>query len=77
MPEVATTAVRFTLSAEVTPEQVDGIVTATRDVVERLWAEEAVRRNAELDSGAASMRDAEDVFRDAKARIASVPKPKT
>ncbi|MEX5297249.1 cysteine desulfurase family protein [Kocuria sp. CPCC 205292] len=36
--EVATTAVRFTLSAEVTPEQVDGIVAAVRDVVERLGA---------------------------------------
>lgn len=36
--EVATTAVRFTLSAEVTPEQVDGIVAAARDVVERLVA---------------------------------------
>ncbi len=35
----------------------------------RLWAEEAVRRDAELDSGTASMRDAEDVFRDARARI--------
>ena len=37
--------------------------------IERLWAEEAVRRDAELDSGTASMRDAEDVFRDARARI--------
>ena len=36
--EVATTAVRFTLSAEVTPDQVDGIVAAVRDVVERLVA---------------------------------------
>ena len=37
--------------------------------IERLWAEEAVRRDTELDSGTASMRDAEDVFRDARARI--------
>jgi Putative addiction module component len=37
--------------------------------IERLWAEEAVRRDAELDSGTASMRDAEDVLRDARARI--------
>lgn len=37
--------------------------------IERLWAEEAVRRDAELDSGTASMRDADDVFRDARARI--------
>ena len=37
--------------------------------IERLWAEEAVRRDAELDSGEASMRDAEDVLRDVRARI--------
>ena len=37
--------------------------------IERLWAEEAVRRDAELDDGTASMRDAEDVFKDARARI--------
>ena len=37
--------------------------------IEQLWAEEAVRRDAELDSGTASMRDAEDVFKDARARI--------
>jgi len=37
--------------------------------IERLWAEEAVRRDTELDSGTATMRDAEDVFRDARTRI--------
>ena len=37
--------------------------------IERLWVEEAVRRNAEIDAGTASMRDAEDVFKDARARI--------
>jgi len=37
--------------------------------IERLWAEEAVRRDTELDSGTASMRDAEDVFGEARARI--------
>jgi hypothetical protein len=35
----------------------------------RLKPEEAIHRDAELDSGTASMRDAEDVFRDARARI--------
>ena len=38
--------------------------------IEQLWAEEAVRRDAEIDSGEASMRDAEDVFRDARSRLA-------
>ena len=37
--------------------------------IERLWAEEAARRDSELDSGTATMRDAEDVFRDARIRI--------
>ena len=37
--------------------------------IERPWVEEAVRRNAEIDAGTASLRDAEDVFRDARARI--------
>lgn len=37
--------------------------------IQRLWAEEAVRREAELDSGTATMRDAEDVFREARTRI--------
>jgi putative addiction module component len=37
--------------------------------IEQLWAEEAVRRDAEIDSGQASVRAAEDVFRDARARL--------
>ena len=37
--------------------------------IERLWVKEAIRRDAELDAGSASMRDAEDVFRDARSRI--------
>ena len=37
--------------------------------LQRVWIEEALRRDAELDSGVASSRDAEDVFRDARARL--------
>ncbi len=37
--------------------------------IEQLWAEDSVRRDEELDSGAASTRNAEDVFRDARARL--------
>jgi len=37
--------------------------------IERLWVAEAVRRDAELDSGTASMRDAEEVFRNARNRL--------
>lgn len=35
---------------------------------ERLWAEEALRRHEEMETGA-SARSGEDVFRDAKARL--------
>ena len=41
----------------------------SEEEIARLWAEEAVRRDAELDDGTASMRDAEDVFKDARARL--------
>jgi hypothetical protein len=37
--------------------------------IQRLWTEEALRRDAELDAGIALGRDAEDVFRDARARL--------
>jgi hypothetical protein len=36
---------------------------------ERLWAEEALRRHNEMESGAAAARAAEDVFRDARSRL--------
>lgn len=36
---------------------------------ERIWAEEAQRRADAIDSGTLSTRRAEDVFRDARARI--------
>jgi Putative addiction module component len=36
---------------------------------ERLWAEEALRRHDELERGAAEVRSAEHVFRDARSRL--------
>ena len=36
---------------------------------ERLWAEEAQRRAEAMNAGTLSSRSAEDVFRDARARI--------
>jgi hypothetical protein len=36
---------------------------------ECLWAEEALRRHEELETGAAIPRAAEDVFREARARL--------
>ncbi|HEY3353480.1 MAG TPA: addiction module protein [Polyangia bacterium] len=37
--------------------------------IQALWAEEAERRDAELEAGAEAARPAADVFRDARARL--------
>lgn len=37
--------------------------------IERLWAEEALRRNEEMEKGVVAARPAEDVIRDARARL--------
>ena len=37
--------------------------------IERLWLEEALRRDAELDAGTARSIPADKVFRDARARL--------
>jgi hypothetical protein len=37
--------------------------------IERLWADEAQRRDDELETGRARLRPAEEVFRDARARF--------
>ncbi len=36
---------------------------------EKLWAEEALRRNEELDAGNSTERPAEEVFRDARKKL--------
>ena len=36
---------------------------------ERLWAEEALRRHNELETGAETVRSAEEVFRNARSRL--------
>lgn len=55
--------------AELAEKLLKSLDDLSQDEIERLWAEEAVRRDAELDTGTASMRDAEDVFREARNRI--------
>lgn len=37
--------------------------------IEQLWLEEALRRKKELEEGRATARDADEVFRDASARL--------
>jgi len=55
--------------AELAEKLLKSLEELSEEEIERLWAEEAVQRDAELDAGTASMRDAEDVFNDARARI--------
>jgi hypothetical protein len=55
--------------AELAEKLLRSLEDLSEEEIERLWVKEAIRRNAELDSGSASMRDAEDVFRDARARF--------
>ena len=55
--------------AELAEKLLKSLEDLSEEDIERLWAEEAVRRDAELDSGAASLRDADDVFKDARARL--------
>ena len=55
--------------AELAEKLLRSLEELSEEEIERLWAEEAVRRDAALDEGTASMRDAEDVFKDARARI--------
>jgi hypothetical protein len=41
----------------------------SEEEIERLWAQESLRRDDELEAGTATARDAEEVFRDARARL--------
>ena len=55
--------------AELAEKLLRSLEELSEEEIKRLWAEEALRRDAELDAGKASMRGAEDVFKDARARI--------
>jgi putative addiction module component len=55
--------------AELAEKLLRSLEELSEEEIKRLWAEEALRRDAELDAGKALMRDAEDVFKDARARI--------
>ena len=41
----------------------------SEDEIEQLWAEEALRRDEELDAGKATASDGEEVFRELRARF--------
>jgi Putative addiction module component len=55
--------------AELAEKLLKSLEELSDEEIQRLWGEEAVRRDAELDAGTASMRDAEHVFRDVRSRL--------
>ena len=55
--------------AELAQKLLKSLEDLSDEEIQGLWVKEAVRRDAELDAGSATMRDAEDVFRDARSRL--------
>ncbi len=55
--------------AELAQKLLKSLEDLSDEEIEGIWVKEAVRRDADLDSGSATMRDAEDVFRDARSRL--------
>ncbi len=62
-------AERLLESLEALSEEEHEGLSADEEEHERLWADEALRRDAELDADRSCGRAAEDVFRDARARL--------
>jgi hypothetical protein len=69
--EIETAALNLGVSARATlaHKLLRSLDDLSEEEIERLWVDEALRRNAELDAGIAKTRDAEEVFRDALARL--------
>lgn len=69
--QVETEALKLTpkARAELAEKLLKSLEDLSEEEIQRLWADEALRRDAEVDSGSASMRDADDVFKDVRARI--------
>ncbi len=55
--------------AELAQKLLKSLEDLSDEEIEGIWVKEALRRDADLDSGSATMRDAEDVFRDARSRL--------
>lgn len=67
--EAAALAMEAGARAELAPKLLRSLEDVSEEKIDRLWAEKALRRDEELDSGKATARDAEDVFRDLRARF--------
>jgi hypothetical protein len=57
------------LRAKLAEKLLHSLESLTEAENERIWAEECLRRNEELEKGTAVERSGEDVLRDAKARL--------
>jgi hypothetical protein len=57
------------LRAKLAEKLLHSLESLAEDENERLWAEECLRRNEELEEGTAAERPGEDVLRDAEARL--------
>lgn len=67
--EAAALAMEVEARASLARKLLRSLDDVSAEEIDRLWIEEALRRDAEFDAGTAKARDAEDVFRDARARF--------
>jgi putative addiction module component (TIGR02574 family) len=71
LPDLETEALKLPVveRARLAETLLKSLETLSDDEHRRLWTEEATRRDAELDADPSRGRPAEDVFRDARARL--------
>lgn len=67
--EAAALALDVAARARLAQRLLHSLEDLSEEEIENLWAEEALRRDGELDAGTAKARGAEDVFRDLRARF--------
>jgi putative addiction module component (TIGR02574 family) len=70
-PDLETEALKLpaTERAQLAEALLESLDELSAEEHQRLWTEEAARRDAELDADPSRGRPAEDVFRDARARL--------
>jgi putative addiction module component (TIGR02574 family) len=71
LPDLETEVLKLPVAdrARLAETLLESLDTLTDEENRRLWIEEARRRDAELDADPSRGRPAEDVFRDARARL--------
>ena len=71
LPDLETEALKLPVAdrARLAERLLESLDALSEDEHRRLWVEEATRRDADLDEHPSRGRAAEDVFRDARARL--------